>query len=77
MEILEKIKKCSTMRELDELRYEIVEAMQNDSSNFTTIQKAFIHKGNSLKRNGHTRSSEGYSLNEVIQKHHEQEEKPC
>lgn len=74
MDLLAKIKACQTMRELDELRCEIVKAAQANPSGFTTLQTTFIHKGNSLKRSGHTRSSEGYTLHEVIEESHKREE---
>lgn len=73
MTLLAKIKACQTMRELDELRYEVVGAMQKDAGAFATLQTAFIHKKNSLQRHGHTRSSEGYTLGEIMQVHHQQE----
>lgn len=66
MEILEKIKNCQTMRELDELRIDIIRAAEK-GEDFETMQSAFIKKQNSLKRHGHTRWKEGYSLNDVIQ----------
>lgn len=64
MDLLEKIKGCQTMRELDELRIDIVISVQN-RADFEVLQKAFIKKKNSLKRNGHSRFKEGYSLNNV------------
>lgn len=54
------------MRELDELRIEIVRAVEN-GEDFSTLQKAFIRKKNSLKRNGHSRWKEGYDLQEVYE----------
>lgn len=65
MELIDKIKNCQTMRELDELRIEIIRAAEN-GEDFNTLQKAFIRKQNSLKRNGHSRWKEGYELQEVI-----------
>lgn len=65
--IFEKIKDCSTMRELDELRIDVVHAMDSGEFDFNELQKAFIKKKNSLKRNGHTRFKEGYSLHDVLQ----------
>lgn len=59
--LAEKIKGCNTMRELDELRIEIV----RDTDNFVENQKLFIKKLNSLKRNGKTRFNEGYTLEDV------------
>lgn len=65
MELIKKISNCQTMRELDELRIEII--MEAESSgNFEELQKAFIRKQNSLKRNGHSRWKEGYELKDVI-----------
>jgi len=66
MEIIEKIKACRTMRELDELRIDIIRESEAGNCNFTEAQKAFIQKQNSLRRNGHTRWKEGYTLNDVI-----------
>ena len=57
----EGIKGCNTMRELDELRIEVV----RDMDNFIENQKLFIKKLNSLKRNGKTRFNEGYTLEDV------------
>lgn len=54
MELIDKIKKCQTMRELAELRVEIVHAAEN-GEDFNALQKEFICKKNSLKRNGHSR----------------------
>lgn len=65
--LLDRIKGCQTMRELDEMRIDIIKAADN-GEDFETLQKAFIKKQNSLRRNGHTRWKEGYSLNEVIEK---------
>lgn len=65
MELIDKIKNCQTMRELDELRIEIVRATESGEE-FNTLQKAFIRKQNSLKRNGHSRWKEGYELQEII-----------
>lgn len=64
--IFDRIKSCQTMRELDELRIDVVHAMESGEFDFNELQKAFIKKKNSLKRNGHTRFKEGYSLNDVI-----------
>lgn len=66
--ILEKIKSCQSMRELDEMRIDIIKAADSGRGDFDEMQKAFIKKQNSLRRNGHTRWKEGYSLNEVIEK---------
>lgn len=66
MELIQRIKACETMRELDELRIEIIKEAQN-GADFEVLQKAFIKKQNSLRRNGHSRWKEGYSLNDVIQ----------
>ena len=63
--IFEKIKTCQTMRELDELRIDVVHAMEAGESDFYEIQRAFIKKKNSLRRNGHTRRNEGYSWADV------------
>lgn len=65
MELIDKIKNCQTMHELDELRIEIIRAAEN-GEDFNDLQKAFIRKQNSLKRNGHSRWKEGYELQEVI-----------
>lgn len=65
MDLIDKIKNCQTMRELDELRIDIVRAAKN-GEDFNTLQKAFIRRKNSLKRNGHSRRKEGYELREVI-----------
>ncbi len=65
MELIEKIKNCQTMRELDELRIEIIRAA-NNGADFEKLQKSFIRKKNSLRRNGHSRWKEGYELNDVI-----------
>lgn len=50
MGLIDKIKNCQTMRELDELRIEIIRAAEN-GEDFNALQKAFIRKQNSLKRN--------------------------
>lgn len=63
----ERIKGCNTMRELDELRIEVV----RDMDNFTENQKLFIKRLNSLKRNGKTRSNEGYTLEDVTREQRE------
>ena len=65
MDLLSKIKGCQTMRELDDLRREIIDAA-NEGEDFPALQKAFIKKKNSLRRNGHTRTKDGYTLNDVI-----------
>lgn len=65
MNLIEKIKNCQTMRELDELRIEIIKAADK-GVDFEELQKAFIRKQNSLRRNGHSRWKEGYELNDVI-----------
>lgn len=65
MDLISKIKSCQTMRELDDLRQEIISAVDG-GADFLTLQKAFIKKQNSLRRNGHTRTKEGYTLNDVI-----------
>lgn len=65
MGLIDKIKNCQTMRELDELRIEIIRAAEN-GEDFNALQKVFIRKQNSLKRNGHSRQKEGYDLQEVI-----------
>lgn len=66
MNLIEKIKNCQTMRELDELRIDIIRAADN-GADFEGLQKAFIRKQNSLRRNGHSRWKEGYELNDVIE----------
>lgn len=65
MELIDKIKNCQTMRELDELRIEIIKEAEK-GADFGELQQAFIRKQNSLRRNGHTRWKEGYELNDVI-----------
>lgn len=67
MELIKKIKDCKTMRELDELRIEIIREAES-GGDFEALQKDFIRKKNSLKRNGHSRWNEGYELNDVISK---------
>lgn len=67
MSVIDKIKSCKTMRELDELRIEVIVAAQN-GEDFEAMQKAFIKKQSSLRRNGHSRWTEGYSLNDVLDK---------
>lgn len=63
-ETLKKIKNCKTMFELDSLSLEIVKNAKNGEE-FFEMQREFIKKKNSLKRNGHTREKEGYSLVDV------------
>lgn len=65
MELMDKIKNCQTMRELDELRIDIIKAAKN-GADFGELQQVFIRKQNSLRRNGHSRWKEGYELNDVI-----------
>lgn len=65
MELINKIKNCQTMRELDELRIEIISAAEN-GADFGEFQQEFIRKQNSLRRNDHSRWKEGYELNDVI-----------
>lgn len=67
MGMIEKIKACQTMRELDELRIDIIHAAEA-GEDFEAMQKAFISKQNCLRRNGHSRWKEGYELQEVIKK---------
>lgn len=67
MSMIDKINGCQTMRELDELRIDIIRAAEA-GEDFETMQKAFIRRQNSLRINGHTRWKEGYSLKDVIQK---------
>ena len=67
MELMDKIKSCQTSLELDKLRREIVNAAEN-GGDFPSLQKAFIKKKNSLKRNGHTAKLEGYSVHDLINK---------
>lgn len=66
MDLFEKIKNCQTSRQLDELRISIIRASESGEYDFSTLQKAFIKKKNSLKRNGHTSNTEGYSVREII-----------
>lgn len=65
MMLIDKIRNCQTMRELDELRIEIIREAEN-GGDFGELQKAFIKKQNSLRRNGHSRWKEGYELQDVI-----------
>ena len=65
MTLIEKISNCQTMKELDELRIEIIREVES-GGDFEALQKAFIRKQNSLKRNDHSRRKEGYELNDVI-----------
>lgn len=67
MEMIDKINACRTMRELDELRIDIIHAAEA-GEDFEAMQKAFISKQNSLRRNGHSRWKEGYELQDVIKK---------
>lgn len=67
MSLLEQIKSCTTSLELDKLRRKIVTEVEN-GSDFETLQKAFIKKKNSLRRNGHTPRTEGYSAHDLIKK---------
>lgn len=67
MGMIDKIKACQTMRELDELRIDIIHAAEA-GEDFEAMQKVFISKQNSLRRNGHSRWKEGYELQEVIKK---------
>lgn len=53
-ELSEKIKNCTTQKELDILRFEIVK----DKENFAENQKLFVKKKNSLKRQGVYRNSD-------------------
>lgn len=53
------------MRELDELRIEIIKAADG-GADFEKLQKAFISKQHGLKVSGHSRWKEGYELNDVI-----------
>ena len=50
MTLIEKISNCQTMKELDELRIEIIREVES-GGDFEALQKAFIRKQNSLKRN--------------------------
>lgn len=69
--MITRINNCQTMRELDELRIEIIRAAEK-GEDFEAMQKAFIRKQNSLKRNGHSRWKEGYELRDVIKQQKEQ-----
>lgn len=52
-ELLIKISNCINKSQLDDMRKEIVEFLENkDEETFYEIQKAFIRKKNSLKRLG-------------------------
>lgn len=72
MGVIDRIKACTTMRELDELRITVIKESNAGNCDFEEAQKAFIRKKNSLQRSGHTRGKEGYSLQDVIS---EQKEK--
>lgn len=65
-DMFNRIKSCETMRELDELRIDIVHAMESGDYDNKKLQKEFIRKVRSLRRNGHTRVKEGYTLREII-----------
>lgn len=60
-ELLEKINACTTRKELDKLRFAIVD----DTENFEVNQKAFVKKQNSLRNQGKSRWKEGYTLEDV------------
>lgn len=62
--MITKINNCQTMRELDELRIDIIKAAEN-GEDFEAMQKAFVKKKNSLRRKGHSRAKEGYRLMDV------------
>lgn len=64
--IFYRIKECQTMRELDELRIDVVHAMESGNYDFYELRNAFIKKKNSLRRNGHTRFKEGYLLRDIL-----------
>lgn len=49
-ELLNKIKACSTMPELDSMRLELVKAGKEQPENFLTLQETFIKKKNQLNR---------------------------
>lgn len=53
-ELSKKINNCTTQKELDILRFEIVK----DKENFAENQKLFVKKKNSLKRQGAYRNSD-------------------
>lgn len=53
-ELSEKINNCTTQKELDILRFEIIK----DKENFAENQKLFVKKKNSLKRQGVYRNSD-------------------
>ena len=65
MGMIDNIKACQTMRELDELRIDIIHAAEA-GEDFVAMQKAFISKKNSLRRNGYSRWKEGYELLDII-----------
>lgn len=66
MDLFQKIKNCQTSKQLDELRIEIVRGSKDGIYDFNEIQQAFIKKKNSLRRNGHTSNTEGYTVREII-----------
>lgn len=49
-ELLTKIKNCSTMPQLDEMRLELVTAGRGNVEVFKTLQSEFIKKKNQLER---------------------------
>ncbi len=67
MDMIAKIIGCQSMRELDELRIAVIRAAEA-GEDFESMQKVFIRKQNSLRRNGHSRWKEGYELQDVINK---------
>lgn len=48
MDIIERIKMCDTIPELDKMRLEVIREMHK--GNFTDIQKSFIKQQNKLRR---------------------------
>lgn len=61
MTMIERINACTTRKELDKLRLEIVK----DTERLEENKKAFIKKQNSLRAQGKTRRKEGYTLMDI------------
>lgn len=62
-ELLEKIKGCTKRKELDKLRFAILD----DKEHFNENKKAFIKKQRLLFHQGKTRLKEGYTLLDVAE----------
>ena len=50
MELIQRIKECKTMSELDVLRLEIITEGKSNVDTFQKLQREFIKKKNQLKR---------------------------